>query len=442
MSCETNPNKAARAAGKPGIPRLASRSAFYLGLAAGVVIGGLFLARRRVAGMVRRLFKSRFQAGQGAPVDPCSLPELPSRTVVKPVSPDRVAEDCAACGASPKSKPGLWYVVGGEAYCQDCAPQAAREADVDLAVPSPAPPPTPESIAPTPARTVIPISASLRYRSYDPLNPDGKVETRLERRQINVRTNRGWIPVRDGYAVWTHDGRETGLGITPMVVAGGDGHLRADRERGWTITHLESGMRIGGPFQDPLEAQGLASILAPFDWKRPAAAFSPEELSAINQAVRRYTAALADTRARRAAEGEGGGQGKMNRLPDDVDLYDAIVVDDAIGGGMVRVIADRGEHLRVMDSAGDVYDIPRWKAHRPDELDYRVASVAMPFDPAEQDETCEHCGRWTGDSTGTTWFKIFGEAFCGDCAPLAAREHDYVFPDDYVLPADEVPYEG
>jgi hypothetical protein len=357
--------------------------------------------------------------------------------VVEPVSPDRVAEDCVTCGASPKSKPGLWYVVGGKAYCQDCAPQAAREADVDLAVPAPE-----EPIAPTPGRTVIPISASPRYRSYDPLDPDDKVETRLERRQISVRTKEGWIPVREGYAVWTHDGQETGLGITPMVVTGGDGHLQADQERGWTITHLESGMRIGGPFEDPVEAQGLASILAPFDWKRPATALSPEELSAVNQAVRRYTAALADVKARRAAEGEEDGQREMNRLPDDVDLYNALVVDDAIGGGLVRVIDDRGEHLRVVDSTGDVYDIPRWKAHQPDELDYRVASVAMSFDPAEQDETCEHCGRWTGDSTGATWFKIFGGAFCGDCAPLAAREHDYVFPDDYVLPADEVPYDG
>ncbi len=64
------------------------------------------------------------------------IPQLPARTTVSPLTNLSPTAQCQTCQTSASGKQGSWYSLGGQAYCQDCAPTAARQAEVDLVRPT------------------------------------------------------------------------------------------------------------------------------------------------------------------------------------------------------------------------------------------------------------------------------------------------------------------
>jgi hypothetical protein len=96
----------------------------------------------------------------------------------------------------------------------------------------------------------------------------------------------------DVYLALTAEGEETGLAITPRMTVE-EGRVRIDDSR-WGIAHLDSGKVLteGRWFDNPIEAEGLASILAQIDWRRPIGDISKPELADTDRTVRAYHEAL------------------------------------------------------------------------------------------------------------------------------------------------------
>jgi hypothetical protein len=327
MSCTVNSDKATQASRGSGIPRLANKRAFYLGLAAASaagLAGALLLARKRIGqalgGWHDRLRGLLRPSPPPGLVDLRQVPEMAARQVIAPTPRDRLTESCVECGSSPRGKPGPWYVIDGKPYCQDCAPRAAGEAGKGLQAPaSPrlAQPPLPPSsssgtrvlVTPPPATgTRIPIRTGAgnadEAQRAAPLDPNRRVETRLHRRRIMVRVSEDRVlyadnafavlaPTRNGVA------DETGLGITPCLVPAANGDIQLD-ESHWTLTHLATGMKLAGPYDCPAEAQQLASVLAQLDWTPtdPASRFTPQQVDQVRQTIAYYNQALKEAEAR------------------------------------------------------------------------------------------------------------------------------------------------
>jgi hypothetical protein len=297
MACQRNSNRIAALARRVGIPHLAAKSAFYVGLAAGAA-GLLALAVPRLYKTVsgKRPGKDAAHdppqmAGMPEMVAPRRLPALPSRTKVTPHPPlaDVLSgKSCVGCSASPASKPGAWYIIGDQAYCQDCAPRAARDADIDLVVAPLEPPP-----AASPA--TISRSSSDPIQSRAPSMAANRQPIWLRKAPVEVMTDRGRARIAEGaFFVYRQDGSGTGLAVTPVVVYDEAGSLSPARPHRFCITHLNSGKTLAGPFTTIEEAQGLASILAGIDWRRPAESFSRREVAVTQQVIKDYRTALAE----------------------------------------------------------------------------------------------------------------------------------------------------
>ncbi len=334
MSCDSAFKRVGEAARKNGISSLASRAAAYAGLAAGAV-GGIAMAAvawqcaRRSSGLRRLLERpAAISAGEGR-----QAPALPARPVVAPTDTGQLSNPCAGCGALPRAKPGAWYVVDGRPHCQDCAPRAAEQANVSLAL-APAPlrvaqakPGQPSPSAPTrlifppggyrvwasSGNIHIPVSAggsdvaagpeseSHRGRLLDPTK-GVKVELRRQRIKLTVEGLRQFPVDTDVYLVCALDDdgepHETGLAVTPRVVVE-SGRARVDGDR-WGITHMESGRLLTGTrwFANPIEAETLAGILGQLDWRRPIAEVTRAELDDVAKTTASFHSALAWAKGR------------------------------------------------------------------------------------------------------------------------------------------------
>ncbi len=78
--------------------------------------------------------------------------------------------------------------------------------------------------------------------------------TRLKPGPVQVSTGRGkTTTLPDSYRVVRPDGSETGLALTRPVPPAGDG---------WMITHTDSGLAMGGPYDSVQTAQTIAGQLA------------------------------------------------------------------------------------------------------------------------------------------------------------------------------------
>jgi hypothetical protein len=310
MSCERNANKIAHLAARVGIPRLASKRAFYAGLAAGL----LAVVAARAVPRLRRI-PSKRDTGDSATdlradgldlVGSQTIPALPSRKRVAPADPDALAGNtCANCQATPQGKPGVWYVIGEKAYCQDCAPHAASEADIDLATPSG---PSPSSISLTNPPAIGSTETNQQTTPQAILAAADPRKIRLEESPVQVKTASGRARIaRGAYFVTTRAGAGTGLAITPVMKKNDRGDLVTDPGQ-WAITHLRSGMAMAGPYTSIDEARRLASVLAEIDWRREPDALSRRELAASRQIIEAYNQALAEAHARsgdRAMAGKG-----------------------------------------------------------------------------------------------------------------------------------------
>jgi hypothetical protein len=318
MSCENTVNKVTHFARRIGLPRLAARNVYYAGLAAGAV-GLLAAAMTTVPRFSRAIANRRARAerqasagppqgeksGEPEPASPRQVPALPARTRVMPATPDILSgKSCANCNALPQSKPGMWYVIDGQAHCQDCAPRAARQADVDLAV---TPPPTPAG-----------ASTGGGYRGDRWVTPALVLERlkdiRLEERTVEISTSEGRVRVsKNAYFVYKQNGVGTGLAITPLVESDGMGNFIIN-QKGWNITHLDSGMIMAGPFGHINEARGLAALLADNDWRRPSDRLSEREVATARQIVQDYKDALAEAKTRAGDRALSGGEMQLADL--------------------------------------------------------------------------------------------------------------------------------
>ncbi len=323
MSCTRDTGKVAFLAGGIGIPRLASKAA-AIGVAAGLVGGVALLAvarkyARRAPGL-GGLAGHRSGPMPGTPTAPRDVPALSSRAGLLPADVSKLTGDCPGCDSSPESKRGAWYVIGGKPYCQDCAPGAAREAKVNLVLPpSPSSPEPPAwrsgerpSVKMVFAREMSPRSPSIKATTITPgadtdddrkgkalrgriLDAERSVEIEMDRQRVKLTwdgaSKRRTVDA-DAYLVLTAEGEETGLAITPRIAVE-DGRLRIDDTR-WGVTHLDSGVVLTEEhwFDNPIEAEGLASILAQINWRRPVEDISKPEMADTGRTVRAYHEAL------------------------------------------------------------------------------------------------------------------------------------------------------
>ena len=287
MSCDSIFKRVGEAARKSGLAHLGSKSAAYLGAAAG--LGGALAVAALTRRYGRRLFGRLAPPSQAQLAGVRDVPTLPARVTVAPAGAGEIAGPCVECRASPASKPGAWYIIDGLPHCQDCAPRAARRKGVALAAPSPPRPPALEA-TPEPEDTFVPgkrVNVSL-------------VEGRARVRVVTDDDPVGqWHFHERAYLVIGADGQETGLAITPTVTPLRDSQgdvVTDERGRammrtsnyGWYLTHQESGVALAGPFKKMEAAQGLAEVLAQLDWKRKLSAFSPRESRHVRHTIADY----------------------------------------------------------------------------------------------------------------------------------------------------------
>ncbi len=304
MSCESKSNKVVALARKVGIPHLSGKKAFYAGLLVAASQASVVLATLGLLAAIRAKARGNESPGQEAPggndrkpvaiVTPQDIPALPSRTAITPAAPQALSgKTCNNCSASPRSKPGMWYIIDGKAYCQDCAPRAASEADIDLATP---PRPSPAS-APQ-IGTPVEGPKTRRDTMQEILASANPGRVRLREAPVDVKTADGWVSIPNGaYFVYTPGGTGTGLAITPLLKRDGQGGLTTDPVS-LNVTHLKSGMTMAGPYSSVEEARRLVSVLAQIDWRREVDVISRRELAATQQVVKAYNEALAEARAR------------------------------------------------------------------------------------------------------------------------------------------------
>ncbi len=245
MTCNSIVRRAANAATGSGIP---GRKSFYLGVAAaaGAMLGGGLLWQRRQ----QPLPSPPPPAQAASPVRP-----LAGREQVGPL-PNNNEGTCARCRASGQDKKGFWYSINAQTCCQDCAPEAARKAGVTLTVP---PPPKSPDIPHLPqAKRVI-----------------------LKPKKVKI----GSLEI-ESFSVLTNAGRETGLRLLPGFKASKK-QVKVNKAK-WFVWFDQAGRPIAGPFGSIRQAKGLASLMAHFDWTRPAEEFTAQQIQAVVRIGNRY----------------------------------------------------------------------------------------------------------------------------------------------------------
>jgi len=412
MSCDSNANAISKLACRlsGGISPLAGKRGFYAGLAlggAGLVGAGMVALARRQSGSGRR------PVVNGRPVSLRQIPQLPTRQSIWPLSRPS-GERCDQCHAV--GKPGLWYRINDRVYCQDCAPAAAQQADVDLAVPKPDVPAKPAGLRGTKSAGAI----SANGKTAQPLSPEKRVETRLEQSRMRVlvpRDKKDGGPVQaviDGYVVLRTNGRDTGLAITPVMRITGTGELTENNNQ-WGVTHVSTGVTLADPYAGPQEAQMLAGILAQEDWTIPVEEMKPGQFKSVIETIKRFNQAVATAK----------GQPHIDRP------LDGQLVTATMYGGVARVIQDNGSTLLLMDQMGGRHEVRRDEVRLPEPGDYESSRVAMAFDPAgETETTCPDCGISSWQTAGEMWYKAGWKARCANCTKSFAMNAGYFLEEE------------
>lgn len=442
ISCENGSNKFSKFAARlgAGIEQLAGKRGFYAGLAlAGA--GLVAFARRR----------SKLQAPQR--INWQDIPQLPTRTTLEPALPDRLPNNqCAGCNSAVQGKPGPWYVIGQQAYCQDCAPAAARQADVDLALPGSKASPI-SGVKGANGAYRSPIRSGQRSSNtvlssitpIQPLPPERRVETKLMPSRLRLRLGEGaegpvWSVVENGYVVLRRNGLDTGLAVTPALRQDGRGGLQEDNGQ-WWLTHIDSGKGMSGPYDNPTEAQALASILAQIDWARPEDEINPLDMRRASATATAYQQALAEMKAKVQGEVKEKAEEKEATQPELLGQAQASVQPPALVGrlvadgygGIARVLdVSDNDTLFMVDSLGQRYEVKQAEIRPPDEQDFEMSRVAMSFDPAKKEETsCAGCGRSSKKSgAGEMWYRMGWKSHCETCAKKYAAEEAYIMEDE------------
>lgn len=444
MSCEAGSNKTAifsRLSG--GIARLAGKRGFYAGLAlggAGLLGAGVVALRRRqrparpASGPLPELPR----LGSGGGLKP--LPRLPARTRLGPARVSG-AERCATCGSRAETKPGPWYRINGRSYCQDCAPEAARQADVDLVAPAP-----PETVGERTAalpdwRAVVGMGTAAPELPH--LSPEKRKNTQLRASRVRVYAGQDgagqpvYVEVSGGFVVVAPDRHnadgvvDTGLAVVPGLKPDPSGGGIIEDTSEWYLVHIPSGKTIPEARYGRLEqASLLAGILAQLDWTREEGEMSTAERRLVGGTVSYYNQALAEAMGAGRVKTDGGGgtaagDGPPRPSGPAVPLTGKLVADKH--GGVARVLEDRGEVLFLVDSLGQRYEVYRDEVRPPQEGDFELLRIARTVDPQKEAMTCARCGRGSSRAgAGEAWYRMNRRAFCGQCGPVYAAEEAYM----------------
>jgi len=461
MSCEAGANRIARWASQlgAGIAQLANKRAFYAGVGlggAGLLGAGLIAlarrqsARRQIAG--RRNKKEQRSKESQEQVTMRPIPQLPTRTKIGPTSYLSSSDRCVGCQTPGTGKQGAWYSINGRTYCQDCAPEAARQANVDLVAPERegAGSPARESAIslatarPSGERVRIPVrregsvSSRLSYPTYLP--PERRVETRLAQSRLRLNVGQdpngrpAWFVVNNGHVILRPDGSDTGLAITPALKLGQvkEGLQEVEEDTGrWWLTHIPSGKTLGSqPYASLAEAQLLGSVLAQLDWTRPENEISDQEISQVSETMRRYNQALGEEQVEAKVKAEVKGP-SLQSQPQPESLVGRLMTDNYGGVARVLDVTPDGETLLMIDSLGKRYEVGRAEVRLPQTADFEMCRVGMSFDPAKQpDAHCAHCRQAASNAEDGKWYRMGWKNFCSSCASDYAAEEGYLKDDE------------
>jgi len=434
------------------VARLAGKRGFYAGAvlgAAGLLGAGAAAFYRRRRGKGRALTGRKAALGgppPGTTPRPKPAPGLPVRTRLEPVRPSALAgQRCAGCRSAADSKPGAWYRIGERAYCQDCAPAAARAADVDLVTPAGARrgserlPTWQEAaglVGPEKVSKTLPVGKRVNIRlSPSRVRVFGGYD---QGRPVYIETRQGFVALRPDYH--SPDGfRDTGLAIVPDLTPDrwGTG-IREDTSR-WHVIHIQSGQPIPEAVYGALDqAEMLAGLLAQVDFSREAAQFSEQEGQMIGNTVKQYNRALrAEAQVRQPGSNRTGGAtvAKIQDTAAAQALVGNLVADKF--GGISRVLAEEGDRLFLVDSIGARYEVYRDEVRPPEARDFELVRVAQPLAPTgEQPLTCSQCGRDAEKKRGESWWRMNRRIFCPACGEAYAAAESYLKPDEIT---DELP---
>ena len=436
MSCEQRPGRIAALAAKvgSGIGALANKRGFYAGLA----VAGTGLIGAGLTSLVRRKSKPMINS-QPSPkrsqvISLRDIPKLPPRTKIKPIPRRQLPKDpCANCQTSAQDKPGPWYTIKNRAYCQDCAPQAAQEAQVDLVLADSSSNSTrDDSLSRSPRTRPVWSMDRSPTASLEPLSPEQRVETKLVASRIRLRLGEGrdgplWAVAENGYVALRPNGWDTGLAITPALKKNAGGGMQEDPEK-WWITHISSGKGISGPYETPQAAKGLADVLAQLDWTREEDEIGVGDLRRVQVTASAYKRAMSEAKAAGGYRPSPQSTPFARSAPE--DLTGQLRADGY--GGVARVLEDNGQTLFIVDSLGTRYEVNRNETRAADEQDFEMSRVAMSFDPAKApQERCAGCRRSAEDTgAGEMWYKMGWQAHCESCARRYAAEEAYIMEDD------------
>jgi hypothetical protein len=456
MSCEAGANRIARWASQvgAGIAQLANKRAFYAGMGlggAGLLGAGLIaLARRQSAG--RRNKKERRNKESQEQMMMRPIPQLPTRLKIGPTSYLSSSDRCVGCQTPGTGKQGAWYSINGRTYCQDCAPAAARQANVDLVAPARevagargaatvTAGPSGEGVR-IPVRRGGPVSSRLSLPPYLP--PERRVETRLAQSRLRLNVGQdpngqpAWFVVNKGHVILRSDGSDTGLAITPALKLGQvkEGFQEVEEDTGrWWLTHIPSGKTLGHrPYASLAEAQLLGSVLAQLDWTRPENEISDQEITQVSETIRRYNQALGQEKAGAEVKAEVKEQSwspQPSPQPQPESLVGQLMADNYGGVARVLDVTPDGETLLMIDSLGKRYEVGRDEVRLPTAGDFEMCRVGMSFDPAKQPEAhCARCHQPASNAEGGKWYRMGWKNFCPSCATEYAAEEGYLKDDE------------
>lgn len=446
MSCESGSNKSAAFSRLTcGISKLAGKRGFYAGLALGGtgLLGAGLVALRRRGRVAARPTAATARSRPELPARPPAfkpLPRLPARTRIG-LARVTGSERCATCGSRASAKPGPWYRINGRSYCQDCAPEAARQADVDLAAP---PPPALGGSRTTKlpdwrqAAGVAPVPEARPH-----LPPEKRKRTQLRASRVRVYAGQDgagqpvYVDVSGGFVVvepdqFNPDGvLDTGLAIIPGLKPDPVGGGIIEDTSEWYLVHIPSGKTIPGAcYRSLKQAELLASILAQLDWNRAEGEMSTEEIRLVGGTVSYFNQALQQAISNGkvdAATTADAGQPAPAPTPVVVEPLTGKLVADR-HGGVARVLEDAGEKLFLVDSLGRRYEVYRDEVREPQERDFELMRIARTVDPKKEPAmTCARCGCASSQAVaGESWYRMDRKSFCGSCGPEYAAAEAYV----------------
>ncbi|GIK42138.1 MAG: hypothetical protein BroJett011_59710 [Chloroflexota bacterium] len=283
MSCGSKAKQVAVAAMRAaGITGNVSKKTFYMGAAAtSLLLSGALLAhqlwrqRQILASLSTNIESAESKMTQANSVQlkengqSTKIKTLTGQERVAPVPAEKLTgRRCGGCQAAAESKPGPWYVIQGQFYCQDCAQGKASQANVLL------------------------VSAEAS-RAASPNYPYQKAVGWSPRR-INLKPQ--WIRVGsiknvDGYVVTHLNGKASGLAIAPEIKMDDTSQLKINKAR-WFVYYDRISQPVAGPYESINQAKGIASLLVNLDWTRPIEAFTEDEIQAAKQAGNAYRADL------------------------------------------------------------------------------------------------------------------------------------------------------